>query len=66
MALTAPQLAPPQPTSTPVSPGLTRHLLVIFSIIFGEFLVMGISLDVLPSYVRRTLGYSDLVVGPYN
>ncbi|RZK32330.1 MAG: arabinose transporter, partial [Hymenobacter sp.] len=42
---------------------MTRHLLVIFSIIFGEFLVMGISLGVLPSYVHQTLGYSDLLVG---
>lgn len=42
---------------------MTKHLLVIFSIIFGEFLVMGISLGVLPSYVHQTLGYSNLLVG---
>lgn len=57
-------VAPPLTTQQTVSPpGLTKHLLVIFSIIFGEFLVMGISLGVLPSYVHQTLGYSDLLVG---
>lgn len=49
--------------SFPASTGLARHLLVIFSIIFSEFLVMGISLGLLPSYVHQTLGYSNLVVG---
>jgi MFS family permease len=61
MATVAPPLTTQQTVSPP--PGLTKHLLVIFSIIFGEFLVMGISLGVLPSYVHQTLGYSDLLVG---
>jgi MFS family permease len=61
MATVAPPLAPQQTVSPPS--GLTKHLLVIFSIIFGEFLVMGISLGVLPSYVHQILGYSDLLVG---
>ena len=62
MATVAQQLSPNQSVSPPPM-GLTKHLLVIFSIIFGEFLVMGISLGILPSYVHQTLGYSNLLVG---
>ena len=45
----------------------TRHilkpLLTIFGIIFSEFLIMGISLGVIPAYVHGTLGFSNLIVG---
>jgi MFS family permease len=41
----------------------TKYLLTIFGIIFNIFLIMGISLGVLPSFVHNTLGYSNLVVG---
>lgn len=42
---------------------LTNSLLIIFGIIFSEFLIMGISLGTLPEYVHRTLGYSNVIVG---
>lgn len=62
MAAITQQTAPTQTTNPPPTE-LTKHLLVIFSIIFGEFLVMGISLGLLPNYVHQTLGYSNLLVG---
>lgn len=42
---------------------LTSCLLVIFTIIFSEFLTMGISLGTIPEFVHGTLGYSNLIVG---
>ncbi|CAM4415935.1 Predicted arabinose efflux permease, MFS family [Pedobacter westerhofensis] len=42
---------------------LTNCLLVIFAIIFSEFLIMGISLGTLPEFVHRTLGYNNIIVG---
>jgi MFS family permease len=42
---------------------LTNYLLVIFTIIFSEFLIMGISLGTLPQFVHRTLGYNNIIVG---
>ena len=44
-------------------PGLGRYLAAIFCIIFLEFLVMGISLGVLPAFVHNTLGWGNTVVG---
>ncbi|WP_184542033.1 MFS transporter [Mucilaginibacter sp. FT3.2] len=45
------------------SSSILTYLLTIFGIIFLEFLIMGISLGVLPSYVHNQLGFSNLVVG---
>jgi len=42
---------------------LLRIYLNIFSIVFIEFLIMGISLGVLPAFVHETLGFSNLWVG---
>jgi MFS family permease len=42
---------------------LKSVLPAIFGIIFLEFLVMGISLGVLPAFVHNVLGYSNTVVG---
>ncbi|MHB8209470.1 MFS transporter [Mucilaginibacter sp.] len=42
---------------------ILKPLLTIFGIIFLEFLIMGISLGVIPSYVHTTLGFSNLIVG---
>jgi MFS family permease len=38
-------------------------LITIFAMIFLEFLIMGISLGVLPNYVHGSLGFNNLVVG---
>lgn len=38
-------------------------LLTVFSIIFFEFLIMGISLGVIPFYVHDTLNFSNVIVG---
>lgn len=42
---------------------LTPKLLIIFAVIFSEFLIMGISLGTLPEYVHATLGYNNIIVG---
>ncbi|CAM4037430.1 Predicted arabinose efflux permease, MFS family [Pedobacter westerhofensis] len=42
---------------------LTKTLITIFSIIFLEFLIMGISLGIIPSYVHDTLKFSNVIVG---
>src|ERR1700688_1124093 len=42
---------------------ILKPLLTIFGIIFLEFLIMGISLGVIPSYVHGKLGFSNLIVG---
>lgn len=42
---------------------LFKPLFTIFGIIFLEFLIMGISLGVIPAYVHGTLGLSNLIVG---
>ncbi|MBS7565462.1 arabinose transporter [Mucilaginibacter sp. Bleaf8] len=42
---------------------LMNTLLTVFSIIFLEFLVMGISLGIIPVYVHDTLKFSNFVVG---
>lgn len=52
----------------PCEPGalktpLSKTLLIVFSIIFMEFLIMGISLGILPVYVHDTLKFSNIVVG---
>ncbi|RYE16874.1 MAG: MFS transporter, partial [Sphingobacteriaceae bacterium] len=49
--------------NNPESVNLSKTLFTIFSIIFLEFLVMGISLGIIPLYVHDTLKYSNLVVG---
>ncbi|WP_052480186.1 MFS transporter [Flavobacterium hibernum] len=41
----------------------TKYLLMIAGIIFNIFLIMGISLGVLPFFVHDTLGYSNIIVG---
>ncbi|UOE47234.1 hypothetical protein MTO98_22780 [Mucilaginibacter sp. SMC90] len=38
-------------------------LITIFGMIFLEFLIMGISLGVLPNYVHGSLGFNNLAVG---
>ena len=45
------------------APKISGYLLKIFAIIFPEFLIMGISLGVLPAYVHNQLLFSNLVVG---
>jgi len=42
---------------------LTNCLLVIFTVIFCEFLIMGISLGTIPEFVHGTLGYNNIFVG---
>lgn len=42
---------------------LTGILVTVFSIIFIEFLIMGISLGVIPQYVHDTLKFSNVIVG---
>ncbi|RZM27306.1 MAG: arabinose transporter, partial [Pedobacter sp.] len=42
---------------------LTKCLLIIFTIIFSEFLIMGISLGTLPEFVHGTLSYNNIIVG---
>jgi len=42
---------------------LTKTLITIFSIIFLEFLIMGISLGIIPLYVHDTLKFSNVIVG---
>ncbi|GAA4808851.1 MFS transporter [Olivibacter ginsenosidimutans] len=42
---------------------LLRIYINIFSIVFIEFLIMGISLGVLPTFVHETLGFSNFWVG---
>jgi MFS family permease len=44
-------------------PGLTRNLGIIFGMVFTEFLVMGVSLGLLPSFIHQTLGLSNIWVG---
>jgi MFS family permease len=51
-----------QQTILPVS-NLSRTLLLVFSIIFFEFLIMGISLGLIPAYVHNNLKFSNLIVG---
>ncbi|MES2279004.1 MAG: MFS transporter [Bacteroidota bacterium] len=47
------------PATTP----LLKPLLTICCIIFLEFLIMGISLGVIPIYVHNVLKYSNIIVG---
>jgi MFS family permease len=42
---------------------ISRTLLLVFSIIFFEFLIMGISLGIIPVYVHNTLKFSNVIVG---
>jgi MFS family permease len=42
---------------------ILKPLIIIFGIIFIEFLVMGISLGTIPAYVHSKLGFSNLIVG---
>ncbi len=42
---------------------LSRNLFIIFSIIFFEFLIMGISLGTLPDFVHNQLHYGNITVG---
>lgn len=63
MTLATQPLASNQVINPSAPVGLTKYLLVIFSIIFSECLVMGIALGLLPGYVHQTLGFSNLVVG---
>lgn len=42
---------------------LLRNLFIIFSIIFFEFLIMGISLGTLPNFVHNQLHYGNVIVG---
>ncbi|SDD36107.1 Predicted arabinose efflux permease, MFS family [Mucilaginibacter pineti] len=43
--------------------GMTRNLGVIFGMVFTEFMIMGISLGVLPAFIHQTLGLSNIWVG---
>ncbi|WP_158991360.1 MFS transporter [Mucilaginibacter sp. L196] len=45
------------------TPKISGYLFKIFAIIFPEFLIMGISLGVLPAYVHNQLLFGNLVVG---
>lgn len=54
-------LASNEVINTPASTGLTKYLLVIFTIIFSECLVMVIALGLLSGYVHQTLEFSNLV-----
>jgi len=56
------QLNPPSEI-TDQENNLTATLINIFSIIFLEFLIMGISLGIIPLYVHDTLKFSNLIVG---
>jgi len=51
------------PTDLNNTTSLKQNLLTIFSIIFSEFLIMGISLGVLPDFVHNQLHYDNLIVG---
>jgi len=42
---------------------LKNTLFIVFSIIFCEFLIMGIALGTLPKFVHETLGYNNVIVG---
>jgi MFS family permease len=42
---------------------ILKPLAVIFSIIFIEFLIMGISLAIIPIFVHETLGFGNVIVG---
>jgi MFS family permease len=42
---------------------LNKCLFVIFTIIFCEFLIMGIALGALPRFVHEILGYNNIIVG---
>jgi MFS family permease len=42
---------------------LHRNLGIVFSMVFTEFLIMGISLGVLPAFIHQGLQYSNLWVG---
>lgn len=50
-------------TTTAKNIPINKYLLVIFSIICSEFLIMGISLGTLPAYVHETLSYNNVMVG---
>lgn len=59
LSVSKPRTAPIQQAGNRILP----YLLAIFSVIFLEFLVMGISLGVLPVFVHDTLGFSNTIVG---
>jgi MFS family permease len=42
---------------------LNRNLGIIFSMVFTEFLIMGISLGILPAFIHQSLQFSNLWVG---
>jgi MFS family permease len=42
---------------------ITKTLTIICSMVFTEFLIMGISLGVLPAFIHQTLGLSNVWVG---
>ncbi len=42
---------------------LLSTLLTVFTIVFIEFLIMGISLGTIPIYVNKTLNFSNFIVG---
>jgi MFS family permease len=42
---------------------IMKPLITIFGIIFLEFLIMGISLGVIPQFVHQQLGFSNFIVG---
>lgn len=42
---------------------MKKYLMIIFSMVFIEFLIMGIALGVLPAFVHQTLGFSNVWVG---
>ncbi|QJD97322.1 arabinose transporter [Mucilaginibacter robiniae] len=47
----------------PLTSKAPRVLLIIFTIIFTEFLIMGVCLGILPGFVHNTLQFSNFVVG---
>lgn len=57
------QGAPETPSAANVAPPLWRELAPICSMVFLEFLAMGLPLSVLPVHVGGTLGFGSFVVG---
>jgi MFS family permease len=49
--------------ATGLKSDLNQTLITVFCIIFIEFLIMGVSLGVIPLYVHNTLNFSNVIVG---
>lgn len=53
----------PAADTAPQRSMLNRTLILIFCMVFTEFIIMGVSLSVLPAYVHQTLKLSNIWVG---